>query len=369
MNRPIQKNTYPIRELGPWALLFALGLVAWLLLLLTGSDQARAWRALLISFIYATPLAAGLFTWSAIVVAANGRWAGGAERLTWRGAGFFVPSVLVLVVLWIGSPHWAPWYGKELHQGLWLDNTVLFIRELAGLLLFRSAAVWFLAQRVKGRQKAMLPAAVLVLVYCIVFTIFAFDFVMALLPEWRSGIFGAYFFISSLYLGIVLWTVLVVLDQGSPVEVRHDLGKLVLAFSILTTSLLYMQLLTIWYENLPEETAYLIQRMHYPGWQVVSSFLVLVIYLGPLVLLLTEWSKKNRRYLGAVSVLLLVGLWIERWWMVAPTFSREVHLGLVELAAAAMVLGLFGASTAWSQNVLPPMPAEGAKVQEQAEQP
>ena len=47
------------------------------------------------------------------------------------------------------------------------------------------------------------------------------------------------------------------------------------------------------------------------------------MYLGPLVLLLTEWSKKNRFFLGAVSVLLLIGLWFERWWMVAPTFSRK----------------------------------------------
>ena len=212
----------------------------------------------------------------------------------------------------------------------------------------------------------MMPAAVLIAVYCIVFTLFSFDFVMALLPEWRSGIFGAYFFISSLYLAIVLWTLLAVL-QKQPVEVRHDLGKLVLAFSVLTTSLLYMQLLTIWYENFPEETSYLIQRMHFADWKVVSWFLVLIVYLGPLGMLLTEWSKKNRFYLGAVSGLLLVGLWIERWWMVAPTFSREAHLGLVELAATAMVLGLFGLSTNWSQNFLPELPAKEERTVEQEE--
>lgn len=352
------QNRYAIRGLAPWLLLFALGLIAWLALLLAGNEPARAWRALLINFIYAAPLAAGLVTWSAIVVAANGRWAGETERLAWRGMGFLVPSLLILIVLWIGSPGWAPWYGKELHQGAWLNNTVLFVREFVGLLVFRATAVWFLAKRIRGRRAAMMPAAILVVVYCIVLTLFSFDFVMALLPEWRSGIFGAYFFISSLYLAIVFWTLLAVLQKQSPVEVRHDLGKLVLAFSVLTTSLLYMQLLTIWYENFPEETSYLIQRMHFADWKIVSGFLVLIVYLGPLVMLLTEWSKKNRFYLGAVSGLLLAGLWVERWWMVAPTFSREAHLGLVELAATAAVVGLFGLSMAWSQNFLPAMPAE-----------
>ena len=303
------------------------------------------------------------------MVAANGRWAGESERLAWRGIGFLLPTFLLLLGLWIGSPSWAPWYGKALHQGSWLNNSVLFIREFVGLLLFWGTAVWYLMRRAQGRRGAMMPAAVLVVVYCVVFSVFAFDFVMALLPEWRSGIFGAFFFISSLYLAIVFWTLLAVLQRGSPVELRHDLGKLVLAFSILTTSLLYMQLLTIWYENLPEETSYLIQRMNVADWQLVSGFIVLVVYLGPLAMLLTEWSKKNRIYLGAVSTLLLGGLWIERWWMVAPLFSPEARLGLAELAAAAAVTGAFGLSMTLSQNYLPAMPVEEMSAREQIERP
>ena len=94
-------------------------------------------------------------------------------------------------------------------------------------------------------------------------------------PNGTARSSAAYFFISSLYLAIVFWTLLVVLQPRLPVEVRHDLGKLVLAFSILTTSLLYMQLLTIWYENFPDETSYLIQRMHCDDWKIVSSIIVL----------------------------------------------------------------------------------------------
>jgi hypothetical protein len=340
-----------------WSLLTAGGLTAWLLLLRSGVDPARAWRALLINFLYFTSLSAGLVTWSAIVIAANGRWAGQAERIAWTGIGFLLPSFVILFGLWAGSPAWAPWYGKELHQGLWLNNTVLFFRLLGLLVLFWGTAAWFLLKRVKGRSNAVVPASILVVVFCFVFTLVAFDLVAALTPEWRSALFGAYFFISSLYLAVVFWTFLVVVRMESITEVRQDLGKLILAFSILTTSFLFMQLLTIWYENIPEETTFLIARMHQPDWRIVTWALLIVVYLGPLVMLVTEWSKKNRFFLGAVSVLLLIGLWSERWWLVAPTFSADAAFGPAEIAATAAIAGGFALSIEFTR-FLPRVPEE-----------
>jgi hypothetical protein len=41
-------------------------------------------------------------------------------------------------------------------------------------------------------------------------------------------------------------------------------------------------------------------------------------------------------------VLLLVGMWVERWWLVAPTFETRVSLGLSEVSMAACCLGLLG---------------------------
>ncbi len=362
MSKPIAQNKYTMRGLSPWALLFAVGLIGWLVLLFAGSDQARAWRALLINFIFFTPLAAGMVTWSAIVTSSNGRWAGTSERLSWTGIGFFVPSVLVLVALWIGSPHWAPWYGKaDLSQGAWLNNTFLFIRDIVALVLVRASAVWYLAQRVRSRTSSFVSGGLLIAVYCVLFTLIAFDLVSALSPEWHSTIFGGYFFITSLYSAVIAWTFLVVLDPAYGPELRRDFGNLILGFSILSTYFMFIQLLTIWYENMPDETSYVVHRMNYVGWNIVSTLIVGIVYLGPLVLLLTIWAKRNRTFLGAVCLLLLVGLWFERWWMVAPTFSRELQLGWVELAATAGMLGLFGISVNLAQGYLPEFPVEVEK--------
>ncbi|MFO0753883.1 MAG: hypothetical protein U0411_11245 [Thermodesulfovibrionales bacterium] len=339
-----------------WLLLLAAGVAGWLLL--RESDPARAWRALLINFLYFTPLAIGLVTWSAIVIASNGRWAGQAERLTWIGSGFLVPSLLLLIALWIGSPGWAPWFGRKLPQGAWLDNTFLFVRDLAALCILWAVAFWYRGRRRRGRNYALLPATLLVLAYCLVFTLLAFDLVMALDPHWHSAIFGAYFFISGLYGAVVAWTLLAVFQPDFSGDLRNDMGSLVITFSILTTYMFFIQLITIWYENMPAETVYVVPRMNYAGWRLISFALIAVLYLGPLVVLLTAWARRNRIFLGIVAAVLLGMLWVERWWLVAPTFSPSVTAGWIELASALGVLGAFGLSMEWSGSRLSRMPVE-----------
>lgn len=342
-----------------WTFLFFAGLAGWLVLLLASGDTARVWRALLINFLYFTPLAAAMVTWSAIVVCSNGRWPGGSEALSWSGFGFLIPSILVLIALWIGSPEWAPWYGRTgLRQGAWLNNVFVFTRDIAALAVFWICAFWYLSRRRTGRRTAWTAGGWFIVAYCAIFSLFGFDLVMALNLHWHSMAFGAYFFISSLYGGILLWGLMVVFEPRYGPELRHDFGKLILAFSILATYFLFVQLLPIWYENLPDETPYLVHRVNYFGWNVVSSLIIGIVYLGPLVLLLTKRVKRNRYSLGTVSLLLLAGLWFERWWMVAPSFTREPVIGWAEFAATAGMLGAFGIGLQIVRKYLPPVPVE-----------
>lgn len=358
MNREFSQKPGGTFWTAAWTILLVAGLSGWLVLLFAGGDPARTWRALLVNFIYFTPLASGMVAWSAIVTAAKGRWAGHAESLSWKGLGFLVPSFLILVALWIGSGEWAPWHGEPTHLGTWLSAPFLFIRDLAALALIWGFARWHVAGRSRGKERAVVRASLFILVYCTAFTLIAFDLVMALNPDWHSSIFGGYFFISSLYLAVTFWTFLVTLEPGYGPDLRHDLGKLILAFSILTTYFLFMQLLVIWYENIPDETTYIVRRMNYPEWKTVSSLIIGIVYLGPLVLLLSRRAKRSRFCLGAVSVLLLLGLWFERWWMVAPAFLSRPALGWAEFAAFAGMLGAFGVGLQTVRTNLPPAPEE-----------
>src|SRR4051794_15978598 len=92
-----------------WVVLALGGCGLWFLLL-NGADAVRAWRSLLINFLFFSSLSGGLVVWLAIVGTCNARWHLRLERLAASGIAFSIPSLIALIVLWIGSPKWAPWY-------------------------------------------------------------------------------------------------------------------------------------------------------------------------------------------------------------------------------------------------------------------
>ncbi|MBT1071504.1 hypothetical protein [Pelotalea chapellei] len=322
-----------------WLVLAIAGSGLWIMLVTSG-EADRAWRALLSNFIFFTSLAGGLVVWPAVAQTCNGRWHSGVEHLAASGISFSLPSLLVLVLLWFGSPSWSPWYGIEHHQGIWLNNSFLFARDLAALFLFWAAAWIFIIRRRTG--EARITGGILIVVYCLVFSLLGFDLVMALDPRWFSTLAGGYFFISGLYIAAACWAFLCSCESERSATERHDLGRLVLCFSLMTAYLMYSHLLPIWYENLPHEVRFPMNRIKPPSWRIVSFILLATVYLGPLVMLLTEWAKRNRITLGMISLIILVGMWGERWWLIAPTFEKASRLGMVELSAAAALSGILG---------------------------
>ncbi|HBG05663.1 MAG: hypothetical protein A2075_09700 [Geobacteraceae bacterium GWC2_58_44] len=333
-----------------WLLLALGGLGLWLIFL-NGAEGVRAWRSLLINFLFFSSLAGGLVVWPALVGTCYAHWHARLEHVAAAGIACSIPSVLALIALWIGSPRWAPWYRAHFHQGIWLDNSFLFARDLAALLIFWGLAAYYLRERRRG--KGRLCGTILVLVYCLVFSLLGFDLVMALDPHWFSNLAGGYFFISGLYIGITFWALLATRRAEARVEQLHDMGRLIVGFSLLTTYLMYAHLLPFWYENLPHEVRFPLARMHHEPWRMVSYFLLCLVYFGPLVLLLTEWSKRNRWSLGAISLAVLAGMWIERWWLVAPTFDHQARLGLSELSMAAAFIGMLGLGMEQFHRYLP----------------
>lgn len=332
----VRQGQNPVLRSAAWGLLFIAGGAMWLGSVLT-TDGPRAWMALLVAFLFFTPLAGGMVVWTAIVFTSRGGWAGYFERLAASGVTFAGPSLLALGALWIGSPHWAPWYGQELHQGAWMHNGPLFARDFACLAVFWVACLLYLRRRRLGQGRIAAP--VLIVIYCLVFSLIGMDLAMGLDPYWTSSMFPGYFFITGLYTAVAAWAFLMAFEYHPGVNRLHDLGKLIVAFSMLSTYLMYSQILPYWYENIPVETRFLVPRMNLMPWSGVTVGLLLVVYLGPLVFMLPAWVKRSRPLLGCSALLVLLGMWAERWWLVYPTFTSKLEFGLPEVAAAAALLG------------------------------
>jgi hypothetical protein len=322
-----------------WCLILVLGVAGWCYYVFYG-DTARAWRGLLVNFIFFTPLAAGMIVWPAIAIAAQGKWARSLERTAFGGLAFAPVSIAAFIVLWIGHPYWAGWITQEnLHQGFWLNAKFVFIRDIIALVIIWAMCAAFVARARKGTPSML--AGWLCFSYAVVFTLIALDTVMALDPHWFSTLFGAYFFVSGMFAALAAWTVLSILSGQANVEQRHDLAKLTVAVSLLTAYLMFSQLLPIWYEDLSHEIRFVLPRLTITQWRYISVILAATIYLGPLVLLLTRWSKRSPVFLGFVSLLMLAGLWIERWWEVTPALGGELTFGLTEVSITAAFIASF----------------------------
>jgi len=316
-------------------LILLLGVAGWCYCVFSG-DTARTWRALLVNFIFFTPLASGMIVWPAIAIISQGNWARSLERTAFAGLYFAPVSIAAFIVLWFGHSHWL---SPDPPQGFWLNSKFVFIRDLAAL-----GVIWVLGTAFVNRARKGTPSTLagwLCFAYAVVFTLIGFDIVMALDPHWFSTLFGGYFFVSGMFAALACWTVLSILPGIASAEQRHDLGKLTVAVSLLTAYLMFSQLLPIWYEALPKEVRFIIPRLTEYPWRYVSIFLVLTIYLGPLVLLLTRWSKRSPAFLTAVSLLMLVGLWVERWWEVTPTLGGQLTFGLTEISITVAFIASF----------------------------
>lgn len=193
--------------------------------------------------------------------------------------------------------------------------------------------------------------------FALVTTFASVDWVMSLDPEWYSTIFGI-LFIGAWALSAMAFTIIVIvfLSKHAPMNAVltkthfQDLGKLLLALTMLWTYFSVSQLLIIWSGNLPEEIPWFLRRMR-GGWGGVSIALVVFQFAVPFTLLLTKITKRNSRLLLMIACLIFFMRMIDNAWLVMPqTFvnheagvnTQVPFTGLELVNALAAMIGIGG---------------------------
>ena len=377
-----QRDPLTLRISRVWTVFFALlslaGVIAFLLGI-SGPHSQRAWQAYLINYVFWTGLSFGAVLFVAVLNMADATWGRPLKRLA-EGLGAFLPvSFLLFWVLYPGRQEIFPWVRQPIpEKQVWLNAGFMFARNGAGLFLLTAlslALIYFsvkgdreMAQRLGGSvavgqvgdsnegpcwrvQRVLSP--IIGIAYAFVLSLLAFDLIMSLDPHWYSTLFGAYYFMSSFY------TALAALYLISPISLKtsglrgfihahhlHDLGKLVFAFCIFTGYLFYVQFLVIWYGNLPEETRYIILRIRFTPWEPVAWIILATILVIPFVVLLSRKIKMKPVAMMMISGIILVGMWLERFILVAPSIwkGKGLPLGLMEVLITAGFFGIMALS-------------------------
>lgn len=234
-------------------------------------------------------------------------------KLWWLSTGGFIIRTAAYFVVWIGLMLVISRWGDE------QDRT-------ADPRIFRKL------------QQFSAPGLVL---YVATMTLAAFDWAMSLDPDWLSTIWGLLFVISqALGTMAIVIAVLGALSSRKPlagvvsIPIFHDLGNLLMAFTMLWAYLSLSQYLIIWSANLAEEAPYYVARTQ-AGWKYVALFLVVFHFFVPFLLLLWRRTKRNVRGLAAVATWIAVLRLVDLFWVIGPSFGHHgPHLGSTSLAKA-----------------------------------
>jgi hypothetical protein len=331
-------------------------------------DRDQFFQSWLIGFLFCLGLSIGSLALLMLQHLSGGQW-GLVGRRVFEASARNMPLVaLFFVPILFAMPTLFTWARPEMVAGDAILkakapylNVPFFIGRAAVFFAFWIICAWLLSKwsAAQDRGEASTDAAGMVrfrtlsapgLLFLVLTLTFAVtDWVMSLDPHWFSTIFGL-LFTASFGLSAFAFTILVLATIGPAGELAgrlkprhfHDLGKLLLAFTMLWAYLNFSQFLIIWSGNLPEEIPWYLERIRGP-WGYVALALVFGHFGFPFLLLLSQDIKKNSRWLSSVALFILVMRLVDIIWLVSPAFEHHGRFPIhwMDVAVPAGLIGIW----------------------------
>lgn len=371
-------------------ILVGAGLVGFVVL--AAVDPARAWQAYLVNFLLFSAIAQGAVLFSAVMQVVGARWSGPLARLAEAFAAFFPVSVVLFVILPAGADHVFPWRHADLHgKEAWLNLPFLFGRDLAGMLVLYGLGYVYLYHVLRGRldsgatgrlrnylaarwrresvdpdrwqRRTTVLAVLYILAFALVLSLIGFDLVMAADPHWYSTLFGAYSFVKAIYTGFGAVIILAALLHLSPRFAfridgaqLHDISKLFFAFCLVWADFFYAQFVVIWYGNIPEETAYVIERTLHAPWAPLAWTVFILGFVLPFLILINKRIKTMPAAMAGICAAVIVAIWLEHFLLLGPALfhgAARLPLGLADALVGAGFAGLLALALSRYLNAFP----------------
>ena len=195
----------------------------------------------------------------------------------------------------------------------------------------------------------------------------SFDWEMTLEPLWFSTMFPVYFFAGSVLGALAAITLVALMVQRSgrvtseiTIDNYHDMAKLMFAFVFFWGYIAFSQFMLIWYANLPEESFWFQMRCK-PEWVGISVLLLFGHVLIPFLGIMARTVRRNKNFLLFASIYLLLMHWIDHWWIVTPSLTREtgaMNFPIVEILLMIGMAGLFMSSFCYWAGDRPLVPVK-----------
>jgi hypothetical protein len=384
------------------AALFIVGLLSFVIRLT--QDSQSAWISYITNWMFFSSIAMGSVMFAVATWIVKAKWNWSLRRVSQAGAAYLpFAFVLMLPMLFLGESYF-PWIEMMAtdpvvqKKAAYLNMPFLITRNVIGLAMLFGIGCYFVylavrpdmgltegaeeddeqrrtwrgkltqgwmgqeQEEVSSYQRMTTMGPVIVVIYAFVMTIVAYDWAMSLEPHWFSTMFGPWYFMGAFWGGVAatgLWGIYL---RGKHKDIahhiglqqRHDLGKLTFAFTVFWGYLFFSQYIVIWYGKLPWEQAWIIRRSGMT-WGGYSTLTILLCFVIPFVGLIGRKPKMKPRIYGTFASVIMVGLWLERYGMVAPSLHHEgdpiftIWQPLIGLMFAGVYLG----SVRWFLSTFP----------------
>jgi hypothetical protein len=320
----------------------------------------------LIGFLFCLGLSLGCFALLMLQHMTGGQWGLVTRRIFEAGTRLLPLAVLLFIPVAIFAPKLYLWAQPEAvradsilqAKAPYLNLPFFLIRAVVYF------AVWLFGSMMLNRWSVQQDAGELaiteadtrrfrvisapgLLIYVLLISLAAVDWIMSLTPHWYSTIFGLILVVGqglcALSFAVAVLATLVSREPMNGLLKAHhfhDLGKLMLAFVMLWAYFSFSQFLIIWAGNLPEEIPYYLDRMRH-GWQYVSLGLIVGHFALPFCLLLSQDLKRRPNLLARVAWFIVAIRLYDVIWLVAPTFNQDGRFP-ISLANVGIPLALGG---------------------------
>jgi hypothetical protein len=340
------------------------------------TDPTHFWQSYLFAYIFWSGLAIGCLGIFFLHNVVGGNWGVAIRRLVESGLKT-LPLVFLLVIpiffalgslyKWTDATYRAEHFATG-HKAAYLNPTWFIIRTVlyfaiwifSGFRILKMANEYdrtgdpSLFQRIKKRSAPAL------LVFVVTTSLAFIDWIMSLESDWYSTIYGWMFTVGEVLLTFAfLVAVLVLLSKREPFasfltrQHYHDLGNLMLAFTMLWAYMSFSQFLIIWAENLPDEIPWYVRRFS-GGWGYIGWTIAIFHFFIPFFLLLLRFVKKNASRLRTLAIWIVIMRILDVFWVVEPAFrQRGLEVYWTDLAALIGLGGIWLAYFVWNLKSRP----------------
>ena len=160
-----------------------------------------------------------------------------------------------------------------------------------------------------------------------VHTVVSWVFGMTIQPGWHTTIIGPFFLLGAIFSGTAAVVIVLAilrrvygLEEALPIDLFNSLRKLLIVFSLGWLYMMVAEYLTVFYGNMTEEMEVFWQKFT-GDFAAIFWAMTIFVFVIPLLIMLFK-GKNSIGWMVTASILINIGMWMERYIVLIPTETR-----------------------------------------------